>query len=308
MHSGNAGNDPSSLAVQALHLPEGSRSASLSPSQKAQMDDKFTWLCRPSPTSPVAVGSGVDGEDGHLISTKGLNTNGQNVRIPPSYQNTVGKSASPRRSENQVVDHHLPFLSPREQRARVATALDRMGAGVVEVREAFQRWVPTSADVASEDNERWERACNTKRGGYAAATAKPATITQKLVASKLGSAAASAESTTSATDLEQGMIRAMLELRLPAEAANIFCKTDEMAPSKSLDIISFSDFVGRYASASGLLKEKSSISKGREVWAEGPGGMWMGFSRKELANMAAAFDEEAAKQEQDAESDDAGKL
>lgn len=196
-------------------------------------------------------------------------------------------------------------LSPREQRARVAIALDRMGAAVVEVREAFQRWVPggEKAVVAARPATSPARRANKKR---------------TVSFSDPNTAEVTAPGDTKATlsNVDGAMVRAMTELRLPFETAEVFCKGAGVQRENGEEIllpVTFSDFVGRYAAASGLLREFSPAGRsgGIEVWVEGPGGAWVAVSRKGYKVARKVFDEQASEHNQDQESknesDDGGK-
>lgn len=181
------------------------------------------------------------------------------------------------RARGEQEDHAVTKKTPGQRHDRVATALDRMGAGVVEVRDAFQRWVP------------WRREAEATRDtrNHTAAVATSSAKNEKHEIS--GSIA---------DDLEEAMVNAMVELRIPQRTAQAFCEGVAAGASAAEgDTVSFSDFVGRYADAAGLLREKTSTCRpGGGVWAEGPGGVWVEVSRRELAGAKDVFDEAADKQ------------
>eukprot|EP00903_Cladosiphon_okamuranus_P006300 g6178.t1 len=114
-------------------------------------------------------------------------------------------------------------------------------------------------------------------------------------------AASSDGSKTSLTGLKEAMVRAMTDLRLPLQTAKDFCK----GAGGDGAAVTFSDFISRYADASGLSKEATSSDKkgSREIWVESSAGAWVAVSLKELKDAQRAFDEQVAKQEdQDQES------
>lgn len=121
--------------------------------------------------------------------------------------------------------------------------LDRMGGSVVEVRDAYRRFV-------------------------------------------------SREPTEDAPEVESRAIRAMVELRVPPEVAEAACR----GAGSDLGRVSFSEFVARYAEASGLAGEVVP-RRGGQVWAEGPGGRWVRALPSQLGEARSAFDEAAGSQE-----------
>lgn len=173
--------------------------------------------------------------------------------------------------------------SESEQRIRVATALDRIGAGIVEVREAFQRRVPLrrQATDVKQDATRTSisRLRNTRYDNP-----------EEHVAHESG--------------VEEAMVRAMTDLRLPVEIAKKCCDGIGAA-SVAKGTPTFSEFVERYAIGAGLLKEPLDGERG-QLWAEGPGGMWVAVSPESLARARAAFDEQATTREGDTKSNDTG--
>ncbi|CAM9744831.1 unnamed protein product [Scytosiphon promiscuus] len=176
-------------------------------------------------------------------------------------------------------------LSPREQRARVAIALDRMGTAVVEVREAFQLWVPSAGQAAQSARPPTSPARRTRKR------------TVSFSDSKTTEAAAPGDIKAHPANVKEAMVRALTELRLPLETAEAFCDGVGVQQETGEDprvSVTFSDFVGRYAAASGLLREASSADRKRsgDVWVEGSGGAWVAISRKECKVAKKVFDEE----------------
>lgn len=118
------------------------------------------------------------------------------------------------------------------------------------------------------------------------------------------------------------MVSAMAELRLPLETAEAFCEgvgenSGESAaaePGRRV-AVTFSDFVERYADASGLLRETASSGgkkRGREVWVEGHAGAWVAVPAKECKGARRVFDGQVATrdedQDQENKSDDGGMI
>ena len=237
-----------------------------------QADPKFSWLSRPSPARAERSDPDEDEDDGI----------GRDESGPTSTP--LGSAATAATGRD---------LSPRAQQGRVATALDRMGAAVVEVRDAFQRWVvsegPSAAAVRSPSSR-----TNMKR---AVSFSDPET-----------KAAAPTGNKTSLAGLpEEAMVRAMTDLRLPLQTAKDFCE----GASGDGAAVTFSEFVSRYADASGLLKEvtPSDEKGGRVVWVEGSAGGWFAVPRKDLKDARRVFDEHLENQEdqdQESESSDGG--
>ena len=287
-------------------------------------DAKFSWLGhRPLRAAAVAR---LDGNDvsGACPRSGVHNTTSKNDVGATSSSSSLSRAAaaaaalalSPHRPEKQGANRPLPLSFAREQqRARVATALDRMGAGVIEVREAFQRWVPGAGipgigptSVERGHNRQWAKSGR----GVPSVSAESLVGSGKRGVSIPDSAKVNlpeAPSTMGAADLNGGVLRAMQELRLPLEIAAAFCKKTaggaEAAPAEEM---LFSEFVSRYADAAGLLAESSARDrKGGEVWAEGPGGRWVVVSREESEGVRRVFDEQAAAQGgQETKSDDGG--
>ncbi|CAM9612678.1 unnamed protein product, partial [Hapterophycus canaliculatus] len=182
-------------------------------------------------------------------------------------------------------------LSPREQRARVAIALDRMGAAVVEVRGAFQRWVPGGARPAT-------------AGRVQASPARRAIRKRTVSFSDSITVTTPADTKANLANVREAMVWAMTELRLPLETAEDICEGAGVQRENGEETpvpVTFSDFVGRYAAASGLLREASPDERkgSREVWVEGPGGAWIAVSPKEYKVAWNAFDEQALGNNQD---------
>lgn len=153
-------------------------------------------------------------------------------------------------------------LSPQVQREHIATALDRMGGAVVEIRDAYQRWVARKTVDAE------------------SAAHMPSTMRVHDTKDKF--------------KCEAGAIRAMTELRVPMEMAEVACE----GVGSLLSYISFSEFVGRYAGAAGLV-ENTPCREG-EVWVEGPGGVWVQMPAICLHGARAVFDEATEAQEEKA--------
>lgn len=225
-----------------------SREAKLLPPSSSSVGRESTslWLGR----RPLDTTTTVESDDGY--NNRGLLTRARGLRR----------------------DNVMPKENYGQHRDRVATALDRMGAGVVEVRDAFQRWMP------------WRRGVNATRDARNHSTAVPASSAKD----------GKHENTESfADDLEGAMVSAMVELRVPKHTAEVFCEgvvTGAGAAEGDTTVVSFADFVGRYADAAGLLREEGSASRpGGGVWAEGPGGVWVAVSWRELAGAKEAFDE-----------------
>lgn len=289
-------------------------------------DAKFSWLGhRPLGAAAVARMGGNDVSGGFLRSGV-LNTTTKNDVGATSSLSSLSRAAeaaaaalvlSPHRPERQGAGRPLLVSFAREQqRARIATALDRMGAGVIEVREAFQRWVPGAhriPGIGTTSLERGHKRQQARSGGRG-----PSVSAESLVGSgKLGVSLPDPAkvdlpepaSSTGAVDLNEGVLRAMQELRLPLEIAAAFCKEAaggaEAVPAKEM---LFSEFVSRYADAAGLLAE--SLARDREggaVWVEGPGGRWVAVSRAESEGVRRVFDEQAGAQGgQETKLDDGG--
>lgn len=279
-------------------------------------DAKFSWLGHRPLGAAAVAGSDRDYGSGGLLHSGAPNMTSKDD-LGPTSSRTLSRAAAaamalnPHGSGEQGAGRSLlpPSSSREQQRARVATALDRMGAGVIEVREAFRRWVPGAQrppEMGPKNDDpghtgRQARpaiplAGNGKRGVKTSGPAKVTTIPEA--------------STMGVVDLNGGVLRAMQELRLPLETAADFCKEIagwgvEAAPPEEM---SFSEFVSRYADAAGLLTE--SPAHGREsgeVWVEGPGGRWVAVSRRKSEGARRVFDEQATEQEeQDTKSDDGG--
>lgn len=225
---------------------ERSREATtlLPPSSSAGRDSRLSWLGR----RPLDIVESDDGLDRGLTRARGAQE-----------------------------DHVVTKEPPAQRHDRVATALDRMGAGVVEVRDAFQRWVPRRLEA--------EATRDTRNHAAAVATSSANNGKHEI-------------SGSIADGLEEAMVNAMVELRIPKRTAEAFCEGAAAGASAAEgDTVSFSDFVGRYADAAGLLREETATCRpGGGVWAEGPGGVWVEVSRRELAGAKDAFDEAADKQ------------
>lgn len=235
-----------------------------------QADPKFSWLSRPSPATTERFDQAEDNDDSTDRDENG-----------PS--STPSRSAAT--SAAAAAAATAPALSPRAQRGRVATALDRMGAAVMEVRDAFQRWVPHEGPSVA-----------------AARSSSNQAVNKRAVSFSDGNK-------TSLAGLKEAMVRAMTDLRLPLETATDFC--ERVGGGEAA--VTFSDFLSRYADASGLLKDISPSGNkgGRDVWVEGSAGVWVAVPLKELRDARREFDEQAAKQadqDQGSKSDDEGEL
>lgn len=302
----------------ALAAAESTRRLSYEASPLPSIGDvKFSWLGNRPLGGATVAGSHRDYDSGDLLRSGAPNTTSKD-ELGPTSSRTLSRVAaaaamalSPHRSGKQGAGRSLlpPSSSREQQRARVATALDRMGAGVIEVREAFQRWVPGAqrAPAMGPQND------DPGHSGRQARPAKPLVGSSNHRVKALGSAKATIipeASTMGVADLNGGVSRAMQELRLPLETAAAFCQETagggvEAGPPEEL---SFSEFVSRYAGAAGLLTESPAHGReGGEVWVEGPGGRWVAISRRKSECARRVFDEQAAEQEQqDTKSDDGG--
>lgn len=173
--------------------------------------------------------------------------------------------------------------SKSEQRIRVATALDRIGAGIVEVREAFQRRVLLRRQATDVKQDATRTPISRRRGTRH-------DDREEHVAHESG--------------VEEAMVRAMTDLRLPVEIAQKCCDGIGAA-SVAKGTPPFSEFVERYAIGAGLLEEPLDGERG-QLWAEGPGGMWVAVSPERLAQARAAFDEQTTIREGDKKSNEGG--
>ena len=282
-----------------------------------QSDAKFSWMGhRPLGADVVAR---LDGDDdsGGFLRSRALNTTSKNdVGLTSSSLSRAAAAMAlgPHRLEKQGADRSLLLPSSREQRARVATALDRMGGGVIEVREAFQRWVPgtrRTPDIGPKHIQPDHKERQARSGGGPSVSAKSLVGSGKRGDNTSDSAKITIPgATTGVVDLNGGILRAMQELRIPLETAEAFCKeTAGEVDAVPVEEISFSNFVSRYADATGLLTESSARNReGKEVWVEGPGGRWVAVSRKGSEGARRIFDKQAARQEQETKSDDGGEL
>ncbi len=246
-----------------------------------QAESKLSWLGRPpTPTAEMLGHDGVDDDD-----------DDRDGSAPASSSSRAAAAAD-------MAD----ASSPSDQRRRVAIALDRMGAAVVEVRDAFQRWVP--------------------RDGHAVAVAAARSMSSPAPRSRSRravsfsdqemAAGSSLGNKMSLSTSKEAMVRAMAELRLPPETAETFCKG--VGGSEASGKGTFSDFVSRYAAASGLLKETVPSGKngGGEVWVEGLGGVWVAVPSKKCLDARKVFDGEVARgtgdRDTDSNSDNGGEI
>lgn len=283
----NARFDPLSTNREPEKLPasdstksktQESTVSSASSGDGAQANQKFSWLSRPSHAATERFNQDDDNNDS-------IDRDGNRPSSTPLRSAGTGTAAA-------AADVVTGALSPHEQQERVATALDRMGAAVVEVRDAFRRWVPHRGSSVAAERPPSSRAQNTRAVSFSA----PEIM-----------AASSNRNQTKLSGLKEAMVRVMTDLRLPLDTAKTFC---EGAGGVGV-AVTFSDFVSRYADASGLLKETklSGGRRGREVWVEGSAGAWVNIPLKELTDARRVFREEAAKQEdqdQESKSDDGG--
>lgn len=165
---------------------------------------------------------------------------------------------------------------------------------MVEVRDAFQRWVPHEGPSVAGVRSSSSRANNQRTVSF----------------SDPDMAAASSDGNkTSLAGLREAMVRALTDLRLPLQRAKDFCE----GAGGDGAAVTFSDFVSRYADASGLSKETtpSGNKEGREIWVERSAGAWVAVSLHELKDAQRAFDDQVAKQEdqdQESKSSDGGEL
>lgn len=171
--------------------------------------------------------------------------------------------------------------SKSEQHIRVATALDRIGAGIVEVRKAFQRQLPLRRQAMDVKQDATRTPISRRRD------------TQNENPE---------EDVAHESVVEEAMVRSMMDLRLPLEIAKKCCDGIGAA-SVAKGTPTFSEFVERYAIGAGLLEEPLDGERG-QLWAEGPGGIWMAVSPERLARARAAFDDQGTTREGDAKSND----
>ena len=279
------------------------------PSAGVQSDAKFAWLGQSS--LEAAAAAGVDGDNRSSFVRSGtLSTTDRNEFGRTSSPAVDAAMASdPGRLGKQGTDRSLlPPTPVREQRSRVAIALDRMGAAVIEVREAFQRWVPQTRrphDVGP------KHVGTERQGRKTRAKDEPGGVAKSLVGHGKrevhhsdSAKRVTPEAAVDVADLKGGVMRAMMELRLPVETAEYFCNKTDGVDEAPAGEISFADFVALYADAAGLLTESAHDRKGGEVWVEGPGGRWTAVSRKESEGARRVFFEKATEQEQETKSDD----
>lgn len=266
-------------------------------SASIQPDATFSWLGRRSQSAAGATRSDKKTDDS-LALRNDSKTAESARRVYAFAQGPTTTSLGFQRTGTQDVNHRVHPLSSPEESARVAAALDRMGSGVVEVREAFQRWVPQSlrkegvtSDAAGQGTGRRARV-------------NPPTVARL---SPTGGGRRQPDDggvSNSDTDVERAMTNAMMELRVPEEIAQEICNGAGVTASAAGGV-SFACFIERYAEAAGLLKETSGRSRG-EVWAEGPGGLWVELPHKDLAGASAIFDEGAVEEEAETKSDHGG--
>lgn len=270
---------PSAQAPSSIR-GRGQAARSLSPARSDGSEPtelKFSWLGRP-PTPTVQMLGHDGGDDGD--DSRGGNA-------PPSTSSRAAAAATAATS------------SPSDQRRLVAIALDRMGAAVVEVRDAFQRWVLPDGQAVT----------------VARSTASPTRRSKSRRAVSFSDQEMAAGSSlgikSSLSTSKEAMMRALAELRLPLKTAERFC--DGAGGGEESGTVTFSDFVGRYAAASGLVKETVPPGKrgGGEVWVEGSGGVWVAVPFKKCLHARKIFDGEVAKGTGDRDtgsnSDDDGK-
>lgn len=251
---------------------------------------KFSWLGGQASGTTTRNSDDEEDNDNHLVR-RHKSRLGDRVNLDESAEDPT-----PPREPAALTSKSAPLLSPHEQSARVAVALDRMGASVVEVRDAFQRWVPHGRAAARSSASRAQRAKKKK--------------TVSFSDSETAAEGGSDDDRTAALSKE-GMMHAMAELRLPLETAEQACDgAGGGRATTGRGACTFSDFVCRYADASGLFKETTSSGKKNigEIWAEGPGGMWTVVPLNECKGARRIFDEQAAEHNQEDKSDDGGKI
>ena len=189
--------------------------------------------------------------------------------------------------------------SVNDKRGRVATALDRMGAGVVEVREAFQRRLPLqwqAVDEAEQDPTYARSISTLGRQG-----------TRQKTSEESRSGAMDPEKKSDENGVKEAMVLAMTDLRLPKDVAKKHC-SGVWLTSATAGVPSFSDFIERYGRGAGLFKDPMD-GKQAKLWVEGPGGIWVAVSPEEVASARAAFDEQITHQGEDSKSEQgAGKV
>ncbi|CAM9542999.1 unnamed protein product, partial [Ectocarpus sp. 12 AP-2014] len=243
---------------------------------------KFSWLG--GQASGTTKGKSDDEEDNDSRVAHRL---GARVNL-----DAAGEDSAPPRGPVALASRSAPLLSPHEQRARVAVALDRMGASVVEVRDAFQRWVPRGRAAARSSASSAQRAKSKK--------------TVSFSDSETAAEGGPDDDRTTAI-CKEGMVHAMVDLRLPLETAEQACDgAGGDGATTGRAACTFSNFVCRYADASGLLKETTPSGKKSqgEIWAEGRGGMWTAIPLNEWRGARIIFDEQAKEHNQEDKSND----
>lgn len=246
---------------------------------------KFSWLGGQASGPTKRNSDDEEDNDNRMVHRLGARVN----------LDAAGEDSAPPRGPAALASRSAPLLSPHEQRARVAVALDRMGASVVEVRDAFQRWAPRGRAAARSSASSAQRAKSKK--------------TVSFSDSETAAEGGPDDDRTAALSKE-GMVHAMAELRLPLETAEQACDgAGGDGATTGRAACTFSDFVCRYADASGLLKETTSSGKKSqgEIWAEGRGGMWTAIPLNECRGARIIFDEQAEEHNQEDKSDDGGK-
>lgn len=312
--------DPSWPAeVRRGHLPQPRSRSSPFDSQveRAHSDDESrhddplpgkdtTQICSPSGTT--AERNTKICCTGQIPPSTAPCTRPDRTNTTPSRALTSTAGLTARRSSQSNM-RPSTFPSPQEKRTRVETALDRMGAGVIEVRDAYERWVRPRRRVATgtardgaDISDRSGRLAELP-GQAGSDVAAPPSVAAKPTSNHLDSG-----NLNEHKYLEKAFMDAMVELRLPAETAHTFCREAGpiiVALATGTGPISFSDFVERYAEAAGLLAGSSpSERKGPTIWAEGPRGMWMAVAFRDLSAASAAFRRVCTRKFQFTESDE----
>ncbi|CAN0575503.1 unnamed protein product, partial [Ectocarpus sp. 12 AP-2014] len=113
---------------------------------------KFSWLGGQASGTTKRNSDDEEDNDNRVAHRLGARVN----------LDATGEDSAPPRGPAARASRSAPLLSPHEQRTRVAVALDRMGASVVEVRDAFQRWVPRGRAAARSSASSAQRAKSKK--------------------------------------------------------------------------------------------------------------------------------------------------
>lgn len=226
---------PKSRVLDSIPDAPSARKSELALSAGRSTASNYAWLDRASSgvgdIKPDHSGRGVEGK---------LSGSTASPKQPPAN----GLSCLSARSSRDHEAAKFSDLLPTKKRDRVALALDRMGGAVVEVRDAYQRWV--SQDIIDGINE-----------------------------------------PNNTDEAERAATSAMAQLRLPMKLAGAASKG---IGAPTIRTLSFSEFVGCYAEAAGLLKHVPDSTESW-VWVEGPNGTWIALSTGRLRGARAIFDE-----------------